>query len=69
MAGGKVKEPGMDEAGMSKDRAGWKTTIENVLGGTKADAFDGGSATVGNQYDNDPLGEERDDNTTYGGKP
>jgi hypothetical protein len=63
---GKVKEPGMDEGQAQKDRAGFRTTVENLTGGTVMDAGDGGSAEVGNQYDTDPLGEERDDSLTYG---
>jgi len=62
----KVKQPGMDEGQAQKDRGGFRTTVENLTGGTTAMVGDGSGAEVGNQYSTDPLGEERDDNLTYG---
>lgn len=62
----KVKEPGMDEGQAQKDRGGFRTTVENLTGGTTGMVGDGAGPEVGNPYSNDPLGEERDDNLTYG---
>ncbi len=56
---------GMDESQAQTDRAGYKTTVEYVTGGMAADAFAGGGVEVGNQYDEDQLGEEYS-NVSYG---
>ena len=62
----KVKEPGMDEAQAQKDRQGFTTTVEMITGGMKKMVGDGTGPEVGNQYDTDPLGEERNDDLVYG---
>jgi hypothetical protein len=62
----KVKEPGMDEAQAQMDRQGFRTSVEMITGGVRKMVGEGTGPEVGNQYDVDPLGEERDDNLVYG---
>ena len=60
--------PGMDEEQANKDRGGYKTTVEYVTGGMEAGAFEDGGVEVGNQYDEDALGEEYSNVSYEGGE-
>jgi len=57
---------GMNEEVMDSDRGGWVTSVEMLTGGVAHDWYCFGGLEVGNQYDMDPMGEERD-MTTFNG--
>jgi hypothetical protein len=59
---------GMNEEMMDGDRGGWVTSTEMITGGQACewDAF--GGLEVGNQYDMDPMGEERTETTFNSGE-
>jgi len=63
---GKTREPGMDESQAQMDREGFTTSVEMITGGVKKMVGDMSGPEVGNQYDLDPLGEERTDDLVYG---
>jgi hypothetical protein len=55
--GGKV---GKEDAQAQKDRGGFRTTVENLTGGTRGgDALNDGGPDVGNCYDGDMMGKKR----------
>ena len=51
---------GMNDDVAYQDRAGWQTSVEMLTGGSPAEWDAYGGLEVGNQYDMDPMGEERD---------
>jgi hypothetical protein len=55
---GKDVSVGMDEELMRKDRSGFKTTTDMLLGGVFQDALIVAGADVGNPYDDDLMGED-----------
>ena len=59
---------GMNEEVMDSDRGGWVTSTEMVTGGVAHDWYCFGGLEVGNQYDLDPMGEERTE-TTFNSSP
>lgn len=50
---------GMNDELAYSDRAGWQTSIAMLTGGQPMDWDELGALEVGNQYDLDPMGEER----------
>ncbi len=52
-------EPGMNDDVMLSDRAGYTTSVEMLTGGAPHEWDMFGGPEVGNQYDLDPMGEER----------
>ncbi len=52
-------EPGMNDDVMMSDRAGFTTSVEMLTTGRPEDWGVFGGPEVGNQYDLDPMGEER----------
>jgi hypothetical protein len=52
-------EIGMNDDLAYADRAGWETSVEMLTGGSAHDWDVFGGLEVGNQYDLDPMGEER----------
>lgn len=53
-------EIGMNDDLAYSDRAGWTTSVEMVTTGKPMAMFALGGLEVGNQYDLDPMGEERE---------
>jgi hypothetical protein len=54
---------GVNEDVMDSDRGGWVTSVEMLTGGQAYDWYCFGGLEVGNQYDMDPMGEERTETT------
>jgi hypothetical protein len=54
---------GMNDDVAYNDRSGYTTSVEMVTGGQAADWYCFGGLEVGNQYDLDPMGEERQKTT------
>ena len=52
-------EIGMNDDLAYSDRAGWTTSVEMVTTGVPVDMFTLGGLEVGNNYDLDPMGEDR----------
>lgn len=52
-------EPGMNDDLAYADRAGWQTSVAMLTGGCSEEYDLFGGPEVGNQYDLDPMGEER----------
>lgn len=50
---------GMNDDLAYADRAGWQTSVAMLTGGQPMDWDDLGALEVGNQYDLDPMGEDR----------
>ena len=62
-------EIGMNDDVAYSDRSGYSTSVEAALSGIAADWDDMGGLEVGNQYDLDPMSEERSDTTFSQGVP
>lgn len=62
-------EIGMNDDLAYSDRAGWTTSVEAITGGVAHEMFMFGGLEVGNQYDLDPMGEERSMTTFSDGDP
>src|SRR5260370_31535168 len=62
-------EMGMNDDLAYEDRAGWQTSVAMLTGGVPMDWDDLGALEVGNQYDHDPMGEERSMATFSEGVP
>jgi hypothetical protein len=60
---------GMNDDVAYNDRSGFTTSVEMVTGGVAEDFAVFGSLEVGNQYDLDPMGEERSKTTFSEGDP
>lgn len=54
---------GVNDEMMASDRGGWVTSTEMLTGGVAHDWYCFGGLEVGNQYDLDPMGEERTETT------
>jgi len=52
-------ETGMNDDLAYSDRAGWQTSVAMLTGGQPMDWDELGALEVGNQYDLDPMGEDR----------
>lgn len=64
----KTTAPAMDDPQAQSDRMGWTIPPGMPTGNSdRMDAMMGGGPEVGNNFDEDPLGEEFK-NVTYGGK-
>ncbi len=62
-------ELGMNDDLAYSDRAGFTTSVEMLCGGKGMEWDDLGSLEVGNQYDLDPMSEERSKTTFSDGVP
>lgn len=62
-------EPGMNDDLAYADRAGYQTSVEMLTTGRPEDWSMFGGPEVGNQYDLDPMGEERSMTTFSHGDP
>ena len=62
-------ETGMNDDLAYADRAGWQTSVAMLTGGQPMDWDDLGALEVGNQYDHDPMGEDRSMATFSEGVP
>jgi hypothetical protein len=62
-------ELGMNDDLAYSDRAGWTTSTEMLCGGVGMEWDDLGALEVGNQYDLDPMSEERGKTTFSDGVP
>lgn len=59
---------GVNDEVMDSDRGGFVTSVEMITGGQAYDWDCFGGLEVGNQYDMDPMGEERDMTTFNSGE-